>query len=96
MDCEYSLLCVSQFTLCCQLKGNKPDYHMAMAPQDAQSLYERLLAQLRAAYQADRIFSGQFGAYMQVEIVNDGPVTVEVESPRKGVASEECPPPQAE
>lgn len=88
-DCDYSLLCVSQFTLCCQLKGNKPDYHLAMPPQEAQMLYEQLLGRLRSAYRTERVFSGQFGAYMQLSIVNDGPVTIEVDSLRGAVASQE-------
>lgn len=53
-----------------------------MLGDDAQQLYQQLLAKLGSGYRADRVKDGQFGAMMQVHIQNDGPVTVEIESPR--------------
>ncbi|XP_039386847.1 D-aminoacyl-tRNA deacylase 1 isoform X1 [Mauremys reevesii] len=81
MDKQYEVLCVSQFTLQCILKGNKPDYHMAMPAEQAESFYNNFLEQLKKAYKPELIKDGKFGAYMQVNIQNDGPVTIELESP---------------
>ncbi|KAJ6661325.1 hypothetical protein lerEdw1_014953 [Lerista edwardsae] len=81
MDKQYEVLCVSQFTLQCSLKGNKPDYHMAMPTDQAESFYSSFLEQLRKTYKPELIQDGKFGAYMQVHIQNDGPVTIELESP---------------
>ncbi|KAJ7396608.1 D-tyrosyl-tRNA(Tyr) deacylase 1 [Pitangus sulphuratus] len=81
MDKQYEVLCVSQFTLQCILKGNKPDYHMAMPTEQAECFYNNFLEQLRKAYKPELIKDGKFGAYMQVHIQNDGPVTIALESP---------------
>ncbi|XP_027696147.1 D-aminoacyl-tRNA deacylase 1 [Vombatus ursinus] len=81
MDKQYEVLCVSQFTLQCILKGNKPDYHMAMPAEQAETFYNNFLEQLRKAYKPELVKDGKFGAYMQVHIQNDGPVTIELESP---------------
>jgi D-tyrosyl-tRNA(Tyr) deacylase len=70
---ERQVLCVSQFTLYAETeRGNRPSYARAATAELAQPLYERLCEQLGAA-------SGVFGARMEVELVNDGPVTVLVE-----------------
>jgi D-tyrosyl-tRNA(Tyr) deacylase len=74
---EREVLCVSQFTLYGDArKGNRPSYVRAAAPDHAEPLYERF---------CDRLGSqrGVFGALMEVELVNDGPVTLFVESPRR-------------
>ncbi|XP_070577281.1 uncharacterized protein [Ptychodera flava] len=80
-DKNYEILCVSQFTLCCTLKGNKPDYHLAMGGDESQAFYEKFLAALKKEYKPDLIKDGKFGAYMQVHIQNDGPVTIQLDSP---------------
>ncbi len=67
-------LVVSQFTLAATLaKGNRPSFEPAEAPARAEELYLRVAAQLRAA--GLPVETGQFGADMQVDLVNDGPVT---------------------
>lgn len=67
-------LVVSQFTLAATLrKGNRPSFDGAMAPRDAELLYLRVVAQLAAA--GLETATGRFGADMQVELENDGPVT---------------------
>lgn len=55
MDKQYEVLCVSQFTLQCILKGNKPDYHMAMPTEQAECFYNNFLEQLRKAYKPELI-----------------------------------------
>lgn len=80
---KLQILCISQFTLYHQLKGNKPDFHHAMSGDQAKELYDRILKKLRNDYKRDKIFDGKFGEYMQVHIQNDGPVTIEIESPQK-------------
>ncbi|XP_043843967.1 D-aminoacyl-tRNA deacylase 1 [Dromiciops gliroides] len=86
MDKQFEVLCVSQFTLQCILKGNKPDFHMAMPTEQAETFYNNFLEQLRKAYKPELIKDGKFGAYMQVHIQNDGPVTIELESPAAAAA----------
>ncbi len=78
---NYEVLCVSQFTLYGTLsKKNQPDYKLAMKAVPAQELYHKFLALLKENYQEDKIFDGQFGAMMDVELVNDGPVTLVIDS----------------
>ncbi|XP_052863122.1 D-aminoacyl-tRNA deacylase-like [Anopheles cruzii] len=78
---QLEILCVSQFTLYHRMKGNRPDFSRAMQGPQAQELYGTLLQKLREQYAPDRIKDGVFGAMMQVHIQNDGPVTLEIESP---------------
>ncbi|CAF1240025.1 unnamed protein product [Adineta steineri] len=83
VDSDYSLLCVSQFTLHATLKGTKPDFHLSMSGEQSKILYEKLLNQLKQSYKSDKIFDGQFGAMMNVNIENDGPVTIILDSRSK-------------
>ena len=72
---EREVLCVSQFTLYGDArKGNRPSYVAAARPERAEPLYERFCARLGAE-------RGVFGAMMEVELVNDGPVTLLLEAP---------------
>ncbi|XP_037923875.1 D-aminoacyl-tRNA deacylase isoform X2 [Hermetia illucens] len=80
-DENLEILCISQFTLYHRLTKNKPDFHQAMQGPQASVLYNTFLEKLGDNYSADKIKDGKFGAYMQVHIQNDGPVTVELESP---------------
>jgi D-tyrosyl-tRNA(Tyr) deacylase len=71
---EGEVLCVSQFTLYGDARrGNRPSYVEAAPPELAEPLYEAFCERLGAA-------RGVFGAHMEVELVNDGPVTVLLES----------------
>ncbi|XP_063624292.1 D-aminoacyl-tRNA deacylase isoform X2 [Cydia splendana] len=81
VDKDYEVLCVSQFTLYNTWKGNKPDFHNAMAGDESKKFYEQFLELLQKSYKPEKIKDGVFGAYMQVSIENDGPVTVSIESP---------------
>ena len=72
---ERQILCISQFTLYGDTrKGNRPAYVQAARPEVAEPLYERVCERLNAQ-------KGVFGAHMDVELVNDGPVTVLIEIP---------------
>jgi len=78
---EFDVLFVSQFTLCAELKGNKPSFHRSAAPERAKTSYDSFLAHARAEYaSAGNIESGDFGAMMDVDIQNDGPVTLILDS----------------
>jgi D-tyrosyl-tRNA(Tyr) deacylase len=69
------LLVVSQFTLAADTSsGNRPGFSRAAAPELGRRLYERVLATARARHPV--VASGEFGADMQVHLVNDGPVTI--------------------
>ncbi|XP_013165942.1 PREDICTED: D-tyrosyl-tRNA(Tyr) deacylase 1 [Papilio xuthus] len=81
VDKQFEILCVSQFTLYNTWKGNKPDFHKAMAADRSKEFYEQFIQMLREKYKPDKVKDGVFGAYMQVSIQNDGPVTLEIESP---------------
>jgi D-tyrosyl-tRNA(Tyr) deacylase len=68
------ILCVSQFTLYGDArKGNRPSFVDAAPPETAEPLYERVRGALGAQ-------GGRFGARMQVELTNDGPVTLLIET----------------
>jgi D-tyrosyl-tRNA(Tyr) deacylase len=68
VDLDYSLLCVSQFTLHATLKGTKPDFHLSMSGEQSKVVYEKLLNQIKQSYKSDKIFDGNFGAMMNVNI----------------------------
>ncbi len=76
---EGGLLLVSQFTLAADTrKGLRPSFSSAAPPADGERLFHYLLDRARAAW--PRVESGEFAANMQVELVNDGPVTFLLES----------------
>jgi len=80
LDTGGALLAVSQFTLYgdCR-KGRRPSFDAAALPEDARALYEHFVAAVRAA--GVHVETGVFQADMAVTLVNDGPVTLIVESP---------------
>jgi len=73
------LLVVSQFTLLADTEsGRRPSFIRAAAPDDARRLYEYFLSLARKA--GVKVESGEFGAMMEVDLVNDGPVTIILDS----------------
>jgi D-aminoacyl-tRNA deacylase len=79
------LLLVSQFTLfALTKKGNRPSYIRASKPETAIPLYERMISQLGKDLGKD-IYTGLFGADMQVGILNDGPVTILIDTKQKNL-----------
>ena len=80
MDVGGELLVVSQFTLFAQTShGNRPSYIRAARPEQAIPLYEEFVAKLAAASYIQPQ-TGRFGAMMDVELINDGPVTIIIDS----------------
>ena len=78
-DVGGGVIVVSQFTLCAAYrKGNRPDYLAAARPEQAIPLYEDFVSRMRAY--VSEVSTGRFGADMQVELVNDGPVTMQLDS----------------
>jgi D-aminoacyl-tRNA deacylase len=79
LDVAGSLLVVSQFTLYGDVrKGRRPSFDGAAPPDDARRLYEEFVRELRATHLP--VATGEFQAMMQVELVNDGPVTLLIDS----------------
>lgn len=77
---DSGILLVSQFTLMASTKkGNRPSYIRASKPDVAIPMYEKFIARLEQAF-GKPIATGQFGADMQVALVNDGPVTIIIDS----------------
>ncbi|MBQ2693746.1 MAG: D-tyrosyl-tRNA(Tyr) deacylase [Clostridia bacterium] len=76
LDCGYSALVISQFTLLANTKkGNRPSFIAAARPEVAIPLYERFMEQLKVNG-VETVEHGEFGADMAVSLVNDGPVTI--------------------
>jgi D-tyrosyl-tRNA(Tyr) deacylase len=83
-DVGGAAIVVSQFTLYADArKGNRPGFSLAAPGPVAEPLYEHFVARMRVALGAQTVRTGVFGAMMKVHIVNDGPVTVLIESPSR-------------
>lgn len=83
-DIDGEILIVSQFTLYGETaKGNRPNFTDAAKPEDAIPLYEKFIARLILNLGENKVKSGIFGAMMDIELINYGPVTVIVESSKK-------------
>ena len=79
-DVGGEILVVSQFTLHASTKkGNRPSYVKAASPETAIPLYNAFIEQMQLDLK-NRVITGEFGAYMQVNLTNDGPVTLILDS----------------
>lgn len=74
LDVGGAALVVSQFTLAAETKGNRPGFSTAAGPEDGKRLYEHFTQEI--ASHGVTVANGIFGADMQVALVNDGPVTI--------------------
>ena len=82
-DTDGDILLISQFTLHANVKkGNRPSYIRASKPDIAIPLYEKMILQLEKDL-GKKIFTGEFGADMKVELLNDGPVTIWIDTKNK-------------
>jgi D-tyrosyl-tRNA(Tyr) deacylase len=82
-DVDGDVLLISQFTLHASTKkGNRPSYISAARPEQAIPMYEQFIATLEKELNK-KIVTGKFGADMKVSIVNDGPVTIIIDSKGK-------------
>lgn len=83
LDVGGDVMVVSQFTLFAKTKkGNRPSYIDSAKPDTAIPIYEQFVATLSSVIGKD-VVTGEFGADMQVELINDGPVTIIIDSQRK-------------
>jgi D-aminoacyl-tRNA deacylase len=80
LECGGEILVVSQFTLFASTKkGTRPSWHRAASPEIARPLYEALIAKLVSAL-GRPVAAGRFGAMMEVASINDGPVTLIIDT----------------
>ncbi|GBG78861.1 hypothetical protein CBR_g28086 [Chara braunii] len=83
MQKKYEVLLVSQFTLYGFLQRNRPDFHLAMPPQKARTFYQTFVENVGKAFDPAKVKDGVFGVMMNVHLVNDGPVTMLLDSRKK-------------
>ena len=83
-DINGEVLVISQFTLYGEtIKGNRPSFIEAAKPELAVPLYNKFIKRMKENLGKDKVKEGLFGEMMEVKIINDGPVTVIVESPNR-------------
>ena len=83
-DIDGEVLIISQFTLYGDAqKGNRPSFTNAARPEIAIPLYEKFIRRMESSLGKSKVKTGIFGAMMEVKIINDGPVTIIVESKKK-------------
>ncbi len=75
-DISGKLLLVPQFTLYGKIKKNRPSFHKALNPEDATKLFDYFVEKCGEEIEVE---TGEFGAYMEVSLLNDGPVTILLE-----------------
>ena len=84
LDVQAELLVISQFTLYADTrKGRRPNFTTAASPNEAKSLFSMVLSEFQRS--SLNVSTGEFGSHMLVSIVNDGPVSIILDSPDKAV-----------
>lgn len=79
-DISGDIMVISQFTLFASTrKGNRPSYIKAAKPEIANTLYEQFISELNRGYQKE-VKTGEFGALMKISLLNDGPVTIIIDT----------------
>ena len=82
-EIDRNILLVSQFTLCANTKkGNRPSYIKAAHPDRALAFYKQMIQTLSSQL-GKVIQTGEFGTYMQIHLINDGPVTIYIDTKKK-------------
>ena len=82
-DVHGDILLISQFTLFASTKkGNRPSFIRAARPEKAIPIYEAFIKQLQSEFQG-KVLTGEFGADMKVSLLNDGPVTIVIDTKNK-------------
>lgn len=81
LSLDLEILLISNFTLYCNFKGSKPTFNHAMDGTNAGLLFGKLVSKLKEKYKEDKIKVGEFGEYMFINSINDGPVTIDYEYP---------------
>jgi D-tyrosyl-tRNA(Tyr) deacylase len=82
-DIHGEILVISQFTLLASTKkGNRPSYSRALNPEKAVIIYNTFISELKNIF-SDKLKTGKFGEDMQVKLINDGPVTILMDSKNK-------------
>lgn len=83
-DLDYEILLVSQFTLYGDArKGRRPSFTESAKPDDANNIYQKFVKQIRLQYNDNKIKTGVFKEQMDVQLINDGPFTILLDSEKK-------------
>lgn len=84
LDKQFEILVVSQFTLFASTKkGNRPSFTKSAEPSYAKKLYNSFINDIGLLYDNEKVQSGVFGADMKIELLNDGPVTLYIDTKDK-------------
>ncbi|CAA9962621.1 D-tyrosyl-tRNA deacylase [Pyrenophora teres f. maculata] len=95
-DIQGEILCVSQFTLLASMeKGSKPSFHKSASGDQARTLYETFYKKVGNLYESDKVKDGVFAAMMDVALVNDGPVTIQIDTNPPKLDAPSTGPPQS-
>lgn len=89
---KLDVMLVSQFTLHAVTRKSKPDFHNSMSGPAARGLFDALVASMRESHGGERVHTGEFGGMMEVSLLNDGPVTILLDSWNKAECGGHEPP----